>query len=115
MVKYSWNNIVKHIAYEQTSDRSVLLSANGKERRIDYTGERNNGTTFRAELSNNGTSKGTENSAQQSNSCVGEIKGNGVVGLLVDETERTPFNLELNEDIARKKSKRKKKKKGPNL
>jgi len=46
---------------------------------------------------------------------LGEIKGNGVARPLVDETEWTPFNLELNEDIARKKSKRKKKKKGPNL
>ena len=47
--KYSWNSIVKQIDYRQDRDRSIILSTNGKERRIDHAGERNHGTTIKTE------------------------------------------------------------------
>lgn len=113
--KFSWNSIVKHIAYEQTRDRSVILSANEKERGAHLTGERNNGTTIRHEQRNNRTAKGTENSSGESKGHLGKIEGDGVVQPLVDETEWNPFKLELMDDGIKKKRKRKKKKKGLNL
>jgi hypothetical protein len=113
--KYSWNSIVKQIDYGQDRDRSVILSTNGKERGTDKIGEGNDNGTVKVEPRNNRTAKGTENSAQQSKSYVGEIKGNGVVEPLLDETEWNPFKLELKDDINKKKSKRKKKRKGLGL
>ena len=113
--KYSWNSIVKQIGYEQNRDRSIILSANGKERGTDRVGEGNLGTTIKPESRGLGVAKGTEDPAQQSKSHVGEIKGNGVVEPLMDETDWTPFKLELKDDINKKKSKRKKKRKGLGL
>ena len=112
--KFSWNSIVKQIDYEQTRDRSIILSANGKERGTDQADEGNVEGTVKVEPRNNGTAKGTRNSAQQSKSHVGEIKENGIVESLMDESERNPFKLELTDHGARKKSKRKKKRKGLN-
>ena len=112
---FSWTSIVKQIDYEQTRDRSVILSTNGKERGTDKIGEGNHNGTVKVEPRNNRTAKGTENSAQQSKSYVGEIKGNGVVEPLLDEAEWNPFKLELKDDINKKKSKRKKKRKGLGL
>lgn len=113
--KFSWNSIVKHIAYEQTRDRSVILSANEKERGTHQAGERNTGTTIRPEPRNNGSAKGAENPSGQSKGHLGKVEGNGLVQPLADESEWTPFKLELIDDDIRKKSKRKKKKKGLNL
>lgn len=113
--KFSWNSIVKHIAYEQTRDRPVILSANEKERGTHHTGERNIGKTIRPGPRNNRSTKGTQNSFEQSKGHLGKIEGDGVVRPLVEESEWTPFKLELIDDGIRKKSKRKKKKKGWNL
>ncbi|PIB27553.1 hypothetical protein BFP77_11735 [Maribacter sp. 4U21] len=113
--KYSWNSIAKQIDYEQTRDRSVILSANGEERGIDKVGEGNDATTVKVEPGNTGTSKGIENTAEQPKGHVGEIKGNGIVGPLTEESDWNPFKLELKEDLAHKKSKRRKKRKGFNL
>ncbi len=113
--KFSWNSIVKHIAYEQTRDRSVILSANEKERGTHHTGERNIRKTIRPEPRNNRGAKGTENSSGESKGHLGKIEGDGVVQPLVDETEWNPFKLELMDDGIKKKRKRKKKKKGLNL
>ncbi|PIB27586.1 relaxase/mobilization nuclease domain-containing protein [Maribacter sp. 4G9] len=112
---FSWNSIIKQIDYGQDRDRSVILSANGKERGTDKIGEGNDDGTVKVEPRNNGTAKGTEDPAQQSKGHVGEIKGNGVVEPLLDEAEWNPFKLELKDDINKKKSKRKKKRKGLNL
>jgi len=112
--KYSWNSIVKQIDYGQDRDHTVILSANGKERGTDQADEGNVEGTVKVEPRNNGTAKGTRNSAQQSKSHVGEIKENGIVESLMDESEWNPFKLELTDHGARKKSKRKKKRKGLN-
>lgn len=113
--KFSWNSITKHIDYEQTRDRSVVLSANEKERGTPHTGKRNDETSIRPEPRNIGGAKGVENSAQQSKNNLEQIKGNGVVEPLVPETEWNPFKLELLDDSAKKKSKRKKKNRGFSL
>ena len=113
--KFSWNSIVKHIAYEQTRDRPVILSANEKERGTHNTGERNHGTTIRHEQRNNRTAQGTQDSSGESKGHLGKIEGDGVVQPLVDETEWNPFKLELMDDGIKKKRKIKKKKKGLNL
>jgi hypothetical protein len=113
--KFSWNSIKKHIDYEQTRDRSVVLSANEKERGTHPVGERNNGTAIRPEPRNNGGSKGVENLAQQSKGYLDKIEGNGVVGPRAQETDWNPFKLELLDDNAKKKSKRKKKRRGLGL
>ena len=114
--RFSWNSIIKKIDYEQTRDRSIVLSANEKERGTHHTGERNIGKTIRPEPRNNRSAKGTQNSFEQSKGHLGKIEGNGVARPLADESEWTPFKLELIDDDIRKKSKRrKKKKKGWNL
>ena len=113
--KYSWNSIVKQIDYGQDRDRSVILSTNGKERGTDRVGERNLGTAIKPEPRSEGVTKGTENPSEQSKSYVGEIKGNGMTGPLANETDWTPFKLELIDHGARKKSKGKKKRKGLGL
>ncbi len=112
--RFSWNSIVKHIDYEQGRDRPVILSANGKERGTDQACEGNHGTAIKPEPRSEGAAKGTEDPAQQSKGHLGEIKENGVVGPLVEESEWNPFRLELKDDDVRKKSKRKKKRKGIN-
>ncbi len=113
--KYSWNNIVKQIDYGQDRDRTVILSTNGKERGTDRSGEGSHGATIRPVPRSEGVEKGTEDPAQQSKGHVGEIKGNGMTGSVANETDWTPFKLELNDHVARKKSKRKKKRKGLGL
>lgn len=110
--KFSWNSITKHIDYEQTRDRSVVLSANEKERGTHHSGERNDGTSIRPEPRNNGGTKGIENPAKQSKNNLEQIKGDGVVEPLAQEMEWNPFKLELLTDKTKKKSKRKRKKKG---
>lgn len=112
--KFSWNSITRQIDYEQDRDRSIILSANGKERGTDRASEGNHGTTIRPVQGSEGVAKGTENSAQQPKGHVGEIKGNEIVEPLKEESEWNPFKLELKDDIDKKKSKRKKKKKGLN-
>jgi len=113
--KYSWNSIVKQIDYGQDRDHTVILSANGKERGTDRAGEGNHGTAITSVPRSEGVAKGTENSAQQSKGHVGKIEGNGMTGRLANETDWTPFKLELKDDINKKKSKRTKKKKGLGL
>lgn len=113
--KYSWNSIVKQIDYGQDRDHTVILSVNGKERGTDRAGEGNHGATITSAPRSEGVAKGTENSAQQSKGHVGKIEGNGMTGPLANETDWTPFKLELNGHGAKKKSKRKKKKKGLGL
>ncbi|MAU17231.1 MAG: hypothetical protein CMH46_17025 [Muricauda sp.] len=113
--KYSWNSIVKQIDYGQDRDRSIILSANGKERGTDRVGEGNLRTAIKPEPRSEGVAKGTEDPAQQSKGHVGKIEGNGMTWPLANETDWTPFKLELNGHGARKKSKRKKKRKGLGL
>lgn len=113
--KYSWNSIVKQIDYEQTRDRSVILSANGKERGTDRVGKGNLGTAIKPEPRSEGASKGTEDPSEQSKGHLGKIEGNGMTWPLLDGTDWTPFKLELKDDINKKKSKKKKKRKGLNL
>jgi hypothetical protein len=113
--KFSWNSITKHIDYEQTRDRSAVLSANEKERGTHPTGERNDGRSIRSEPRNNGGARGVEDPAQQSKGHLDKIEGNGVIQTLVQESEWNPFKLELQDGSTKKKSRRKKKKKGPGL
>jgi hypothetical protein len=113
--KFSWDSITKHIDYEQKRDRSTVLSANEKERGTHPTGERNHGRSIGPEPRNNGGTQSIENPAQQSKNNLEQIKGDGVVEPLVQETEWNPFRLELLDDNTKKKSKRKKKKKGLGL
>ncbi|CAN0597553.1 unnamed protein product, partial [Ectocarpus sp. 12 AP-2014] len=112
--KFSWNSITKHIDYEQTRDRPVILSANEQERGTHHPGERNYGTTIKPVQRNYGTAKGVENSSGKSKGHLGKIEGDGVVEPLLTETEWNPFKLELKDDDL-KKFKRKKKKKGFSL
>lgn len=113
--KFSWNTITKHIDYEQTSDRSIVLSANEKERGTHPVGERDHGTSIGPKPRNNGSTEGTENTAQQSKDYLEQIKGNVVVNPLVHATDWNPFKLELLDGNNRKKSKRKKKRRGLGL
>ncbi|RYC51043.1 relaxase/mobilization nuclease domain-containing protein [Flagellimonas olearia] len=113
--KYSWNSIVKKIDYVQDRDRTVILSANGKEWGTDKAGEGNHGATIGSVPRSKGVAKGIEDPSEQSKGHLGEIKGNGVVQPLANETDWTPFKLELNDHGAKKKSKRKKKRKGLGL
>jgi len=113
--KFSWNSIKKHIDYEQTRDRSIVLSANEKERGTHPVGERNHGRSIGPRPRNNGGTKGIENPAQQSKGHLEQIKGEGVIEPLVQETDWNPFKLELLDDNNRKKSKRKKKRRGLGL
>lgn len=113
--KFSWNSITKQIDYEQTRDRSIVLSANEKERGTHPTGERDHGRSIRPEPRNNRGTKGVEGPAQQSKGHLDKIEGNGIVQSLSGETEWNPFKLELQDGSTKKKSRRKKKKKGPGL
>jgi hypothetical protein len=113
--KFSWNSITKHIDYEQDRDRRIVVSANEKERGTHPTGERDHGTSIGPKPRNNGSTEGTENTAQQPKDYLEQIKGNGVVEPLVQATDWNPFRLELLDEHNRKKSKRKKKRRGLGL
>ncbi len=113
--KFSWNRITKQIDYEQTRDHSLILWANGEEQATYTTDQGNHGTAIKTESGNYDLKKSTKNSFRQSKAHLGEIKGHGVVTPLENETEWTPFKLELTDYNTKKKSKRKKKRRGFNL
>ncbi|MEA1786783.1 relaxase/mobilization nuclease domain-containing protein [Arenibacter sp. GZD96] len=113
--KISWNTITKHIDYEQTRDRSIVLSANEKERGTHPTGERDHGRSIGPKPRNNGSTEGTENTTEQPKGHLEQIEGNGVTQAAVSETEWNAFKLELLDGNNRKRSKRKKKRRGLGL
>lgn len=108
--KYSWNNIIKYIDYEQDRDRSIIL-----ENDIPKRGAK--GVAVESDSSTNGSSGKAEllerSSGKIDKKSIGYLekaqtdrldKGYGL------ETNWTPFKLELVDDQSKKKRKRKGKK-----
>ncbi len=108
--KYSWNNIIKKIGYEQSRDHSIILEAN----RAEFGTE---GVAFESSKEPFGIQKETSNSSGRTRATFEKSKyylGTAQKSCLTNSddynSEWTAFKLELN-DLGIKKSKKKRKKK----
>jgi hypothetical protein len=114
--RFSWNSIVKHIDYEQTRDRAIVLENNNAVGATATTaGAIANGTQRVIEVPA-GDSERAQNAHEKPEHYVAKDKGIGWVAPLVEDNPWNAFKLELEDDSKYKRKKRRKKKgKGFNL
>jgi hypothetical protein len=114
--RFSWNSIVKHIDYEQTRDRALVLENNNAIGAIaKSTGAIANGTQRAIEVSA-GDAERTQNVDEKPEHYVAKDKGVGWVAPLVEDDPWNAFKLELEDsDKYKRKKRRKKRGKGFNL
>jgi hypothetical protein len=107
--RFSWNSIVKHINYEQTRDRAIVLENNhpigANAETVGRIGNGPKGTT--------GTISGTEERVgddhEEPEHHVAKNQGIGWVAPLVDDNPWNPFKLEVVDwDSVKRRKKRKK-------
>jgi hypothetical protein len=114
--RFSWNSIVKHIDYEQTRDRTIILEnsiAIGATAKS--AGAITNGTQRVVEVPA-GDAERTQNANEESENDVAKNQGIGWVAPLVEDNPWNAFKLELDDtDRCKRKKRRKKKGKGFNL
>lgn len=110
--QYSWNNILKHIDYEQGRDRTIILqndtSEQGNEEVTFGDIDRTENPTGKTEPTQGWTIK----TNWQSKYDLGKAQIDGLNQNYEDEIEWTPFKLELED---KEYVKRKKKRKGRKL
>ncbi len=114
--RFSWNSIVKHIDYEQTRDRAIVLKNNnaiGATAKSD--GAIANGTQRVIEVPA-GDAERAQNANEEPEHHVAKNQGIGWVAPLVEDNPWNAFKLELDDkDRYKRKKRRKKKGKGFNL
>lgn len=106
--KYSWNNIIKHLDYDQARDRSTILeNSRPNKGNARAVGEIGHGPK-RAIGAPKGNVERPENAHEKPNHHVGKNKTIGWVRPLVDDNPWNAFKLELEEqDRYKRKRKRK--------
>ena len=105
--KYSWNNIIKHIDYEQDRDRSVILQNDMPKRGTEGVGAESNSTAIGDLGATGSTKEGTGETDKKPEYHLGKAQRDGLNHDYDDGIEWTPFKLEL-EDKDRKKRKKRK-------
>ncbi|WP_431129835.1 relaxase/mobilization nuclease domain-containing protein [Flagellimonas flava] len=105
--QYSWNNIIKHLDYEQDRDRSIILeNSRPSQRNAGTFGEIGPGPK-RTVGTPKGNAQRPENAHEKSEYHVGKNKTMGWVKPLVDDNPWNAFRLELQEqDRYKRKRKR---------
>ena len=107
---YSWNNIKKHIDYEQDRDLTIVLENNNPIGEVGETpGAITNGPQRAFEMST-GNVERTQNVDAKPEHHLGKNKGIGWVAPLVDNNLWNAFKLELDEAERSKRRKRRKRK-----
>ena len=108
--KFSWNSIVKHIDYEQTRDRTIVLQNSGPIRaNAETAGAIGNGPQ-RTTGTISGAAERSENANEKPEHHVAKDKGVGRVAPLVEDNPWNAFKLELDDRDRYKWKKRRKKK-----
>lgn len=103
--QYSWNNIIKHIDYEQDRDRSVIFETDTPESGITRVAfERFETTTTSSRKAEPAQGRPIKTNRQPKHD-LGKAQTDSLSQDYEDEIEWTPFKLEL-EDKGRKKRKR---------
>ena len=107
--QYSWNNIVKHIDYEQNRDCAIILKNNEGSGGISKNNSKDNNPS----IGNNGKTgsikEGTRGIDKKSKYYLAKTQANGPIGNQEDDYIWTPFKLELEERGRKKKKKRRRK------
>ena len=105
--QYSWNNIIKHLNYDQERDRSIILEySRPTQRNTKPVGAIGTGPK-RAVGTAKGNVKRPKNAPEKPNHYVGKDKAMGWVRPLVDDNPWNAFRLELEEqDRYKRKRKR---------
>lgn len=101
--KYSWNNIIKQIDYEQIRDRTIILENNHSEQGNKGVATSDTGPSRNAIGKAKDAERGTIQTSEKPKYDLGGTQKDG----LIDEPF-TPFKMEL-EDFDRKKRKKKRK------
>nr|WP_298994874.1 relaxase/mobilization nuclease domain-containing protein [uncultured Allomuricauda sp.] len=107
--KYSWNNIIKRIDYEQDRDRAVILENNGTEPGVDRRYEENSNSATTHERKAGHISRWTVESIEQSKSNLEKAQSVGLKSQQIDNSLWNSFKLELDDVDRFKKKKRKRK------
>ncbi|UOY04978.1 hypothetical protein L0P88_13560 [Muricauda sp. SCSIO 64092] len=106
--QYSWNNIIKHLDYDQERDRSIILEhsgpSKGNARAFGDIGDESE-RAIEAPARN---VEGLKNAHEKPNYHLGKDKGIGHVKPLVEDNPWNAFKLEL-EELDRYKRKRRRK------
>lgn len=104
--QYSWNNIIKHIDYEQDRDRTVILENDMPKRGTERVGAENNDATIKDAGATGNTKEGTGEVAQKPDSYLGKAQPDGLIQDYNDEVDWTSFRLELEDKNSLKRKKR---------
>ena len=108
--RYSWNNIIKHIDYEQDRDRSIILENDIPKRGAKGVGVESGGST-NGGSGEAGRASGRTGKTDPKPKC--HLEKTQTIGLIEDNEDGvdwTPFKLELEDNSRSKKKKRKGKK-----
>lgn len=108
---FSWNNIIKHIDYEQDRDCKVILEANGTERRDEGIDNENGGTTAFDPGTTGRTKTRTGKIGKKPGYHLGKTQADGLMEDYLNNSDWNGFKLELR---AGKKGK-KRRRRGPSL
>jgi len=109
--KFSWNNIIKKIDYEQSRDSSIILEANRTEFGTEGIAFESSEAPSRIPKETNNSSRRTGTTFEKSKYYLGAAQKSSLTSSEEYNSEWTAFKLELN-DLGIKKSKKKKRKKG---
>lgn len=104
--KYSWNNIIKRIDYEQDRDRRIILETNISKRRTGGAFEENSWTARGTKEKAKHTARLPDQTIEQSKSNMEKAQRIGLKSQQFDDNPWNAFKLEL-DDIRFKKKRRK--------
>lgn len=105
--QYSWNNIIKHLDYDQERDRSIILEhSRPSKRNTGIIGEIGPGQK-RTLGAPEGNAPGPQDAHEKPEYHLAKTQGNGWIAPLVEENPWNPFKLELYDSDRHKRKKRK--------
>ncbi|WP_431126268.1 relaxase/mobilization nuclease domain-containing protein [Flagellimonas flava] len=107
--KYSWNNIIKRVNYEQDRDHTIILKTNSAERGVDKPLGENSNSATSGERKTIPISRGHIKIAEQPKSYLEKAKSVGLIPSKTDDSPWNAFTLELDDNKRFKKKKQKRK------
>lgn len=109
--KYSWNNIIKRIDYEQDRDHTVILKAHSPERGVYRPLEENANSATSPERKTRPIPRGHIKTVEQPKPYLEKAQSVGLIPSTTDDSPWNAFTLEL--DDKKRFKKRRRKRKGP--
>ncbi len=104
--KYSWNNIIKSIDYEQVRDRAIILENNGAKREIDSSFGKSPDTAKASTEKAGHISRWHIKTNKQPKSNLEKAESVGLKAQQIDDIPWDTFKLELDDDSRFKKKRR---------